>query len=221
MSTSTWNIEVESQRFFLWAQVVIAFLLIEAALWTTGPTQKMFSLIGMLTIIAFTVVNRNSLKELGLGITGFWGAMTVVPIALLVAVGFMLLGLWAGTLRSLFGEGSVYLHAFGYGIWSLEQQFILNSFFYVLLERLLGNSHRAALCAAVLFSFAHIPNPILVPATLVGGMLFVEAFRRWRNIYPLGIAHAFLGLSLAITVSDSWMHHMRVGLSFLRFHING
>lgn len=221
MSTSTWNIEVESQRFFLWAQVVIAFLLIEAALWTTGPTQKMFSLIGMLTIIAFTVVNRNSLKELGLGITGLWGAVTVVPIALLVAVGFMLLGLWAGTLRSLFGEGSVYLHAFGYGIWSLEQQFILNSFFYVLLERLLGNSHRTALCAAVLFSFAHIPNPILVPATLVGGMLFVEAFRRWRNIYPLGIAHAFLGLSLAITVSDSWMHHMRVGLSFLRFHING
>lgn len=221
MSTSTWNIEVESQRFFLWAQVVIAFLLIEAALWTTGPTQKMFSLIGMLTIIAFTVVNRNSLKELGLGITGLWGAVTVVPIALLVAVGFMLLGLWAGTLRSLFGEGSVYLHAFGYGIWSLEQQFILNSFFYVLLERLLGNNHRTALCAAVLFSFAHIPNPILVPATLVGGMLFVEAFRRWRNIYPLGIAHAFLGLSLAITVSDSWMHHMRVGLSFLRFHING
>jgi hypothetical protein len=221
MSTSTWNLQVEGQRFLLWAQVVIAFLLIEAALWTVGPTQKMFSLIGMLTIIAFTVTNRNSLKELGLGITGFRGAMTVVPIALLVAGGFIGLGLWASTLRSLFGQGSLYFHAFGYGIWSLEQQFILNSFFYVLLERLLGNNHRTALCAALLFSFAHIPNPILVPATLVGGMLFVEAFRRWRNIYPLGIAHAILGLSLAITVSDSWMHHMRVGLSFLRFHING
>ena len=221
MSTSTWNVELDSQRFFLWAEVVIAFLLIESALWSTGPTQKMFSFVGMLAILGFTVANRSSLKELGLGRKGFRGAMVAVPIAVLVAGGFMALGAWAGTLRSLFGAGSVYLHAFGYGIWSLEQEFILNSFFYLILEKLLGNSHRTALCAALLFSFAHIPNPILVPATLVGGLLFVEAFRRWRNIYPLGIAHALLGLSLALTVSDSWMHHMRVGLSFLRFHVNG
>jgi hypothetical protein len=221
MSTSTWNVEVDSHRFFLWAQVVIAFLLIESALWSTGPTQKMFSFVGMLAILAFTVANRSSLRELGLGRTGFWSAMAVLPVAVVVAGGFIVLGAWAGTLRSLFGAGSVYLHAFGYGIWSLEQEFILNSFFYLILERLLGNSNRTALYAALLFSFAHIPNPILVPATLVGGLLFVEAFRRWRNIYPLGVAHALLGLSLALTVSDSWMHHMRVGLSFLRFHVNG
>jgi hypothetical protein len=221
MSTSTWNLEIDSHRFFLWAQVVIAFLLIESALWSVGPTQKMFSFVGMLAILGFTVANRSSLRELGLGRTGFWGAMVAVPIALLVAIGFLALGVWAGTLRSLFGVGSVYLHAFGYGIWSLEQEFILNSFFYLLLEKLLGNNRRTALCAALLFSFAHIPNPILVPATLVGGMLFIEAFRRWRNIYPLGLAHAALGLSLAITVPDTWMHHMRVGLSFLRFHVNG
>jgi hypothetical protein len=221
MSTSTWNIEVDSQRFFLWAEIAIAFLLIESALWSTGPAQKMFSLVGMVAILGFTVANRSSLRELGLGRTGFWRAMVVVPIALLVASGFVALGAWAGTLRSLFGAGSVYLHAFGYGIWSLEQEFILNSFFYLLLEKLLGNNHRTALCAALLFSFAHIPNPILVPATLVGGLLFVEAFRRWRNIFPLGLAHAALGLSLALTTPDSWMHHMRVGLSFLRFHIHG
>lgn len=221
MSTSTWNVELDSQRFFLWAEIVVAFLLIESALWSTGPTQKMFSLVGMVAIIGFTVANRSSLRELGLGRTGFWHSMLAVPVAVLVAGGFLVLGVWAGTLRSLFGAGSVYLHAFGYGIWSLEQEFILNSFFYLLLEKLLGNSHRTALCAALLFSFAHIPNPILVPATLVGGMLFVEAFRRWRNIYPLGLAHAALGLSLALTVPDPWMHHMRVGLSFLRFHMNG
>src|ERR1700757_1543292 len=123
MSTSTWNVEVDSHRFFLWAQVVIAFLLIESALWSTGPTQKMFSFVGMLTILGFTVANRNSLRDLGLGRTGFCEAMVAVPIAILVAGGFLVLGAWAGTLRSLFGAGSVYLHAFGYGIWSLEQEF--------------------------------------------------------------------------------------------------
>jgi hypothetical protein len=221
MSTSTWNLEVDSRRVFLWAEVAIAFLLIESALWSVGPTQKVFSFAGMVAILGFTVANRSSLRELGLGMTGFWRSLVVVPIAIVVASGFVTLGAWAGTLRSLFGAGSVYVHAFGYGIWSLEQEFILNSFFYLVLEKLLGNSNRTALCAALLFSFAHIPNPILVPATLAGGLLFVQAFRRWRNIYPLGLAHAALGLSLALSTPDSWMHHMRVGLSFLRFHIHG
>ena len=218
MSTSTWNVEIESHRFLLWLQVVVVFLLIECALWSAGPLQKRFSLMAMVAIVGFTILNRSGLRELGLGRAGFWNAMVAVPIALLIAISFVALGIWAGTTRGLFGPGSVYLHAFGYGIWSLEQEFILNSFFYLLLEKLLGNNRRTALCAATLFSFVHIPNPVLVPATLIGGMLFVEAFRRWRNIYPLGIAHAALGLSLAISTPDSWMHHMRVGLSFLRFH---
>ena len=138
MSTSTWNFEIESQRFFLWLQIVIVFLLIECALWSTGPMQKRFSLIAMVAIVGFTILNRSSFRELGLGRTGFWSAMVVVPIALLVATSFVVLGVWAGTARGLFGPGSVYLHAFGYGIWSLEQEFILNSFFYLLLEKLLG-----------------------------------------------------------------------------------
>lgn len=221
MSSRTWNGSIETaNRVFLWAQVALVFILIECALWSAGAAQKTFSLIAMLAIIAFTLLDGSNLKELGLGKSGFRPALVVIPLAALMAGSFVAIGAWAGTLRILFGTGSIALHAFGYGVWSLEQEFILNSFFYLLLERLLGNSHRTAVLAAALFSFAHIPNPVLVPATLVGGMLFIEAFRRWRNIYPLGAAHAMLGLALAITAPDAWMHHMRVGLSFLRFHIH-
>src|SRR5579883_2005228 len=219
MSTSTWKFELETEKAHLWAQIGVVFLLIELALWTVGSVQKIFSLVALVVIFGLTIANRHSPRELGIGSEGFWRATIAIPIAFLVAGGFLAVGAWAGTLRVLFGHGSVALHALGYAVWSIEQEFILNSFFYMLLERLLGNTHRTAFLAALLFSFAHIPNPILVPATLLGGWLFVEGFRRWRNIYPLGIAHAALGLSLAVTVPDPWMHHMRVGLSFFRFHI--
>jgi hypothetical protein len=60
-----------------------------------------------------------------------------------------------------------------------------------------------------------------MPATFIGGLFFVELFRRFRNIYPLAVAHAMLGLTLAITIPDDWLRHMRVGLGFFHFHPQG
>ncbi|PYV85471.1 MAG: CAAX protease family protein, partial [Acidobacteria bacterium] len=38
---------------------------------------------------------------------------------------------------------------------------------------------------------------------------------RWRNLYPIGIIHAALGLTIAFSFPDRWLHHMRVGIGFL------
>ena len=72
--------------------------------------------------------------------------------------------------------------------------------------------------AALLFSAAHIPNPWLVPATLLGGLVFCELFRRYRNLYPLGAAHALLGLAIAEALSVVLLRHMRVGIGYLDSH---
>jgi hypothetical protein len=42
-------------------------------------------------------------------------------------------------------------------------------------------------------------------------------FRRYRSIYPLGIVHAMLGLTIAMIMPDSLLHHMRVGIGYLRY----
>src|SRR5437879_12253662 len=47
-----------------------------------------------------------------------------------------------------------------YAVWAFLQQFMLQSFFFVRLESLLG-SRRAVLATTILFAAAHIPNPIL------------------------------------------------------------
>jgi hypothetical protein len=42
-------------------------------------------------------------------------------------------------------------------------------------------------------------------------------FRRYRSIYPIGIVHAVLGLTIAVTLPDSLLHNMRVGIGFLQY----
>lgn len=204
-------------RAWGWAQLAIAYGLLEVALWTRPPTQQYFALATAAWIVGLTIANRRSLRELGLGTAGFGGALIAVPIAAVAAGLVLLIGWLAGTLRLLYGPQPVYVHVLGYGLWALEQQFILQSFFFVSLEELLGDSTKALLGATFLFCAAHIPNPVLMVTTLAAALFFVSIFRRYRNIYPLGLAHAMLGLSLAITVPDHVIRHMRVGTSYLHF----
>jgi len=129
----------------------------------------------------------------------------------------ILLGAWRfGTLRPLYGSRPLD-HALGYALWAMIQEFILNSYFFVSLEELLPRSRDAAIAAVMLFTLAHVPNPVLLAGTLLLSAFFVALFRRYRNIYPLGIAHAILGLTLAIALPDSVLRHMRVGIGYYHF----
>jgi membrane protease YdiL (CAAX protease family) len=92
----------------------------------------------------------------------------------------------------------------------------LQSFFYVRMESLLG-SRRAVWGAALLFCLAHFPSTVLTLMSFIGGLLFCEMFRRYRNIFPLGLVHAALGLTIAASLPDRLLHHMRVGIGYLLY----
>jgi hypothetical protein len=206
-------------RVWRCGQIALAYGLLEASLWTEGHTQRMFALATAVWIVAATLLSRRSLRQLGLGTSGFVKSLIAIPIALVAASIIVLIGWKAETLRGLFGARPPLWHSSGYAIWALIQQFILNSFFYLNLEELLGDHERALWGAAALFCFAHIPNPVLMAGTLLAALFLVSMFQRYRNIYPLGVAHAIVGLSLAVTVPDVWIRHMRVGISYLHFVI--
>ncbi len=101
-------------------------------------------------------------------------------------------------------------------IWALIQEFILQSFFFNRFEELYGGS-AAVWIASTLFAAAHLPSPVLTTATLIGALFFCEMFRRYRSIYPLGVVHAMLGLSIFLITPDSLLHHMRVGIGYLKY----
>jgi membrane protease YdiL (CAAX protease family) len=133
-----------------------------------------------------------------------------------LATAGILIAWQAGTLHPLFGAARPSLHGFAYTVWAIFQQFILQSFFFLRLEKLIS-TRAAAVISAALFCLVHIPNLVLVIVCLFAGWLACEIFRRHRNIYALGIAHAILGITIAITIPDNLHRNMRVGIGYYHY----
>ncbi len=200
-----------------WLQIGMAYAVLEVALWTEMPTQEWVSLVATVVILAFTFASRKPASELGLRWTRLPGSLWPVAIGATAAGVIVLIALAAGSLHVLYGTRPPLQHAAAYFLWALVQQFILQSFFYVRVEASLGDNWGAVIVTALLFCTAHIPNPVLVPATFGGALFFCACFRKYRTIYPLAIAHGLFGLALAISVPDSVLRHMRVGIAYLHY----
>lgn len=205
------------QRSFTWVQMVVAFLLLEFALWTPQPGgRNRWAVITMTTILFFVLVDRPSLERLGLRLPKTFGASVVLGVSFAVAV-LMVLGVrWAGGAIQANPAWPNLHMAWQYLVWAMIQEFMLQSFFFTRCERLFGGP-TAVWVAATIFAAAHLPSPILTTFTLIGALFFCEMFRRYRSIYPIGIVHALLGLTVAVTMPNSLLHHMRVGIGYLRF----
>ena len=94
--------------------------------------------------------------------------------------------------------------------WGIFQQYVLNGYFMNRLDQLV--SHRTApVLTAALFSGAHLPNLFLMAVTLLAGYCCARIYRRYKNLYFLGLAHATLGFLLYLVVPDSISHHLTVG----------
>ena len=99
--------------------------------------------------------------------------------------------------------------------WGLFQQYILNGYFMNRFGAVL--SRRAApVAAAALFSSAHAPNWFLMAVTLLAGYCSTRVYRRYKNLYFLGAAHATVGFLLFLVVPDSITHHLMVGPGWFR-----
>ena len=217
------------RRCFVWAQIVTAFLFLELAIWApTRHTRNRWAAITAITILAFVLINvllailidslseRPLLERLGLGLPRMFGASVVLGIGLATVVFLVILVNWAGGQIPANPTWPNLQSVWGYLIWALMQEFILQSFFFNRFEELYGGA-AAVWIAATLFAAAHLPSPILTTATLIGSLFFCEMYRRFRSIYPIGIIHAMLGLTIFLVTPDSLLHHMRVGIGYLRY----
>lgn len=212
------------RRYFVWAQIIIVFAFLEFAIWApTVEIRNRWGAIAAIIIVALVLIDvlrdrpwRASLHRLGLGPPNVFGASVVLGTGLAtLALMLILVSSLGGQIPANPTLFPNLQSAWGYLIWALIQEFILQSFFFNRFEELYGSA-AAVWIAATLFAAAHLPNPILTTATLIGALFFCEAFRRYRNIYPLALVHAMLGLTIALTVPDSLLHHMRVGIGYLR-----
>lgn len=195
-------------------QVGLVFGLILVAVWTSqGQFNSTVSIAAAFCVLWFTCRGKHSARDLGL-------AQPAAGVLIVGVTGLLILSaivVFSPLLKSYGLPHPVPYHrAWQYAIWALLQEFILQSFFFVWLESVFG-SRRAVFGSALLFSLAHLPGPVLTLLSFVGGLFFCEMFRRYRNILPLGGIHAALGLTIAATLPDSLLHHMRVGIGYLQY----
>ena len=203
------------------AELAIAYALILAVIWTPRPLQKMLWWVALAVLIALIAASWEGARAAGLRTRNLLRSLWVVGAALLFAAAAVALSTHLHTMRDTGGP----LHILGsywvYILWSGVQQFLLQCFFLSRLLRLLPNPRQAAFAAAGMFALAHLPNPILALLTIVWGTLACLIFLRYRNLYPLAIAHAILGITIAIAVPGPVDHNMRVGLGYLKYRNPG
>ena len=196
-------------------ELVVGFAGIMVILWLPTHQQLIFGPIALLVPLLLVLLRRPSLNDLGLGVRGFVSSLWILPAAVALMVASVLLARKIGTFHPLYNADLA--HVYGYVLWTMYQQFLLQDFFMSRLTPLLTRD-RAIAVAALLFAIAHVPNLPLVAATLLWGAVSCALFQRYRNLYVLGLAQGLLGLCFAVCVPDALHHHMRVGLGYFHYH---
>lgn len=199
-------------------ELLLVFLLVESAI-AMGNISKPLSwfsgIFAVLIVLNHWWNNFDNLKNIFFPISVskiHYGHMYVAFFACFTAV-LVIAGLCNPPAFSLPNLGKRFavsvLYYLGNALW---QQILLNGYFYPRFKQALGNNEaKAILGVGLMFAFVHIPNPVLVPVTLIGGMLCAHFFQKTRNVYVLVIAHAILAVSVMYLLPESWHHHLRIG----------
>lgn len=130
------------------------------------------------------------------------------------ALAALALGMWAagrefGTIRRIGPEHAAWALAL-YLPWGLFQQYLLNGYFLKRFDTVLS-PRASGITSAALFSVVHSPNWFLMLVTPLAGYVAIQVYRRYTNLYFLGVAHAIIGCSLFLFLPDSIIHHLNVG----------
>ena len=193
------------------------YALILIVIWTPRPWQALLWVIASVSIIYIAYLSFEGLRSMGLCTANLVRSLWAVAFAMAVALIAVLL---ASKLHTLHMPGTplAFLRHYGlYVVWAAVQQIILQWFFLSRSLRLLPDATSAAALTAGLFAVAHLPNPILTLITLVFGLASCLFFLHYRNLVPLAIAHAILGICIGITIPGAVDHNMRVGISYLTY----
>ena len=193
------------------------YALILVVIWTPRPWQAILWAIAAAIMIYIAWLSFEGLRPMGLCTANLVRSLWAVAFAMGVAGIAVELAIRMHTLHIPETLG-LCLRKYGlYVIWAAVQQIILQWFFLSRARRLLPDATSAAALTAGLFAVAHLPNPVLTLITLVFGLASCLFFLHYRNLVPLAIAHAILGISIGITVPAAIDHNMRVGIGYLTY----
>ncbi|HKF47277.1 MAG TPA: CPBP family intramembrane glutamic endopeptidase [Terracidiphilus sp.] len=191
--------------------------LILLVIWTPRPWQWGMWAVASVSILAVIAISFDGWRPMGICRQNFCRSLWAVAVAAALSFGAVVMAERLHTLH-LPNSPFVFIRHYGsYAIWAGIQQLMLQCFFLSRALRLIPNATAAAGLSACLFAIAHLPNPVLTVITLVFGLAACLIFLHYRNLWPLAMAHAILGIAIAVTIPVDLDHNMRVGISYLTY----
>jgi hypothetical protein len=199
-------------RFMAAGEVVAVFSAIVLFIWRVQFVFPDFAWLILGFLILTFVLHGDSLARLGFGTHGFVPAIKALALPTAIIAGaVVVIGVGIGTIM----VGTPRLENLGglgrYFAWCLFQEFGLQSFFTNRVFEVIKNPKKAAWISGTIFAAFHIPNPVLMPLTLLGGIIFSRVFLNNRNLVPLALSQAIIGSLTSVAIPVAWHHSMRVG----------
>ncbi len=207
-------------RWAIAAEILLVYAGLLLYIWRWQFTHRHSWILLLGAVWLSHLVHRDNLRGLGLTLAGLReSSQVVLPIAVAVYIPVVGYGLATHKLQLILPSVSTVLSLFGYGAWCAAQQYLAQSYFHRRLQRISRNPHYTSALVGLMFGAAHIPSPILMVVTTLGGFILAEIFARHPNIWPLALAQAVGGILVAVLSPPSLIHHMRVGPGYLFFGV--
>ena len=202
------------------AEAAVGYTLILITLWCPAPVRHWVGLAAALWIFGSLLLSGLHEPGRSFGLRALWRCSWAVGLSLAAAAALIALASHLGTLHFDAHLSARRPPMLGYLLWSLIQQVILQCFIMARLLVLQRRPWIAIVTAALLFSAAHLPNPLLTLATLLWGLAACWLYLHYRSLLGVAAIHFVLGVCIAICVPASLHHNMRVGLGYIRYHVS-
>jgi len=206
----------KSSPRFVTAEIFLIFTFIMAQIWII-PRSGILVAITLLFLIISWRYHKDTLKTVGLLPEDFSQAK---PIFIWVLVSVAIMVVIALFINPNFWEQPTFWKDANrqfrrYIGWAVFQQLLLHGYFTNRLQIVFKKPLSASIAAGVLFSLAHLPNPVLAIGTLVFGGASSYFFLKSRNLYILALAHAILGTAVKYLIAAPLLDHpLRIGPDF-------
>ncbi len=180
---------------------------------TAIPVTLAFAL-----IVSSQRLHHETLREIGFRFDNFLRAAKLLLLPMLAgALLAGLLGMLVGTrpnFRNWHADRPLASQLAIATLWGLLQHYVLQGFINRRTQIIWGRGWLSILTTAAVFSFLHLPNPTLMVATFIGGVIWASVYQRTPNLFALALSHAAMSWILVATLPQSLLNHSRIGLKY-------
>jgi membrane protease YdiL (CAAX protease family) len=200
------------------SSVLMAEWLLAASLGLSRLIAAIPIALALIVIISSQRLHHETPHEIGFRLDNFFRAVKLLLLPMIAASGLaVLVGLALGKRPSFLGwhaDRPLVLQLVISAGWGLVQHYVLQGFINRRAQIIWGTGWLSVLVTAIIFSLLHLPNPTLMAATLIGGLIWAFIYQRAPNLFALALSHAAMSWVLVSTLPESMLNHSRIGLKY-------